>query len=181
MAGLTVMYGQHYPFENLPDLTRIPHQRNDHPRLLTEEEIDTLQCMYLWVQSGLKVYRRGNFEINVPLCTNPSYGEVWWILQIYKLFTEIPKTEDLVNRHIAEYIRLNPPIPNIGPPPPESIHHNLSNPAENTFNILNMPTLGLAIWPNFNECLNNAKNQIQLNVHFENNLIYTRSMNGGAN
>ena len=53
MAGYTSMYGQHYPFEAL---LLVPHHENDHPRLLIEVERDVLQCMYLWVQSGLKVY-----------------------------------------------------------------------------------------------------------------------------
>ena len=76
MAGFTSMYGQHYPFEALlplPDLSLVPHQENDHARLLTEEERDVLQCVYLWVQSGLKVYHGKNIVNDIPSGTVPSY------------------------------------------------------------------------------------------------------------
>ena len=52
----------------LPDLSLVPHQENDHPRLLTEAERDVLKCMYLWVQSGLKVYRGNKIVNDIPSC-----------------------------------------------------------------------------------------------------------------
>ena len=64
MAGYTSMYGQHYPFEAL---LLVPHHENDHPRLLIEVERDVLQCMYLWVQSGLKVYCGKNIVNDCPV------------------------------------------------------------------------------------------------------------------
>ena len=170
MAGYTSMYGRPYPFEALPDLSLVPHQENDHPRLLTEEERDVLQCMYLWVQSGLKVYRGKNIVNDIPSCTVPSYGEVWWIVQMYQFLTEMPKPQGFIDRHREEYNQLCPPMPKIlggGP---------VADPASDlTFNVLAVPNLGFLNWRGFSDCLNNALNQIRLNVYFENNLVGMRS------
>ena len=81
-------YGQRYPFEGLPQISLVAQSKkgpSPTTRQLTKDEMDMLQCMYLWVQSALRVYCGDNSVNNhdVPPCITPSYGEVWWILQMY--------------------------------------------------------------------------------------------------
>ena len=121
-----------------------------------------LQCMYLWVQSGLKVYRGKSIVKDIPSGTVPSYGEVCWIVQMHRFLTELPKPQGFIDRHIEEYNQLCPPMPNIlggggGP---------VSDPAlrtsDLTFNDLAVPNLGFLNWRRFSDCLNSALNLIRL-------------------
>ena len=52
---------------------------------------------------------RATIQSNIS-CTVPSYGEVWWIVQMYKFLQvtkfKLPKPQDFMDRHKEEYNQL---------------------------------------------------------------------------
>ena len=164
-VGYDDAYGQRYPFEDLPQGPTL--------RQLTRDEMDVLQCMYLWVQSALRVYHEDHDDIPGRRVA-PSYGEVWWIVQMYTMLSEFRDMKELVDKHRTEYRKLSPPVPNsasLHPLPPPFL-----NLVDISFNILFLPFAGSGLWKGFSDIFQSALNRIQWNVRAENIWLYQREM-----
>ena len=178
------MYGQRYPFEALPDLSSVHlDEGDDQPRLLTEDEMDVLQCMYLWIQSGINLYVRDDWVCNVPPCTSPSYGEVAWIIQSYMAIISHELGSKDRDTHRELYRQLSPPVPtNIALPPLPlptigtfTIMHN---PEDCSFGVFFLLNEGGRIWKDFLLVFESALKQIKLNVRAWNKLFLKHRQEG---
>ena len=93
---------QLYPFATLPDMgLQLSHGTDTHARKLSEDEIATLQSIYVW----LCTYSSSEL---VPSTTTPSYSELYFVLkyfnQIQLLLRSLPNSFDHIKaEHKARF------------------------------------------------------------------------------
>ena len=107
---------------------------------------------------------------NVPSCTVPSYGEVVWIIQIYRTFiyNEHDRFSMAIHRNL--YMQLSPPVPlDITPPGQLDRPIPLNALVGCSFDVLFTP-FQRVVWKDFADVLRSALKQIQLNVKVEERL-----------
>ena len=82
----------------------------EHLSALSPGEIEALQCMYLWLQSAMVAYNGADFKLNLPLCRDPSYHEVWWIIQTFKQYSSLASNvgQHFLGAHLHRYRQLCP-------------------------------------------------------------------------